>query len=143
MSASRAPDNRTSTAASWRRAVVCLLILFAAIAPAARAACELDRLAGQLGTNGADSAITVTGGSLGLTSGRDCSCCLDEAQGYRMQAPALATDGSLWLAPPTPPAVSAASSSLTLRTAFLGPVMRRHALPPTERVFRRVPRLLV
>jgi hypothetical protein len=129
---------------NWRRAIVCLLILVAAFAPAARAACDLERLTAQLGTNGADSPVAATErGSLGATPCADGSWCRDEPTALMRQAPAPATDGSLWLPLATPAAGGAEYPFLTLRTAFLGPVARRHAVPPTERAFRRVPRLLI
>lgn len=137
--------NGICIASRWRRAIISLLLVVAAFAPVARAACAFEHLTGHLGSNDTVSAtaeVAITGFYAPAPSD-DESCCGNEPDLFLAQAKAPTPDASFGLLTPGAHVAPGADHTPKFRAAVPGPIWPRRALAPVEPVFRRVPRLLI
>lgn len=128
-----------STVVEWRRALLVALMLAIGFAPVAKAACDVEVLAAQIG--GAATALE-SGADAPLPHDDGGTCCDHAPQAIVVPAKLPVADATLVLSL-VGPYVTPAEIGFTTRTAVLGPVGRRDAAAPPEPVFRRVPRLLI
>lgn len=128
-----------STVAKWRRALLVALMLAIGFAPVAKAACDFEALAAQLG--GTATALE-SGFNAPLPHDDDGTCCDHEPRAVVVPAKLPIADATLVLSL-AGASVAPAAIGFTTGTAVLGPVRLRATAAPPEPVFRRVPRLLI
>jgi hypothetical protein len=130
---------KRSIAARWRRALLGALMLVLAFVPVAKAACDLEALAVQLGSAG----VALKIASEALSPHDDEALCCDHEPGaFVVQAKSPIADATLL------PSAAAAhldigDRPLYVRAELPSSIYRTHAAAPPEPVFRRVPRLLI
>jgi hypothetical protein len=129
-------------AATWRQALVSVLIVLMTFAPIARAACDYEHVADIGHSSGTD-----TQAASGATDNPDSSdlesCCNGSVHAISEHARTAAVDASVGPGTPTLHTLSTASASLSQYRVRLDPIRRQHPLPPVEPAFRRVPKLLI
>jgi len=129
-------------AATWRQALVSVLIVFTAFGPIARAACDFEHVANVIDGSGTDTHAPSVEADDPDSSDLE-SCCSDSVHAISEHVRTAAVDANVAPSTSTLHALSAAFSSLSLSRVRPDPVARRHPLPPPEPAFRRVPKLLI
>jgi hypothetical protein len=139
--------NRIYATSKWRRAVVGVLLVVAAFAPVAGAACAFEHLAGHIGSQDPVSATAEVAIAWSYeptpSPCDDESCCGLEPDLFLAQAKAPTPDASFGLWTPGADMARWGRHAPAVRAAVSGPVSRRRTPAPVEPVFRRVPRLLI
>lgn len=139
MSRNRTPLVRLSRLATWRQALVSLLIALTAFAPIARAACDYEHVA-----NAIDGIGTHTHGvSDDPDSSPLESCCSERVDAISEHVRTAAVDASVGPTTPTLHTPFAGFSSSSRHGVRSDLVRARHPSPPPESAFRRVPKLLI
>jgi hypothetical protein len=127
-------------AKSWRAALGWVLAALLCIAPAAKAACDIEALSGP--GHGEERVVASTAAAHAGLAGGDW-CCADVPGSVTEHTRPMAGDGGLVPLSPAPALAPAASWYLVISAVRADEAPLRTSLPPVERVFRRVPKLLI
>lgn len=117
-----------------------MLIALVSFAPIARAMCDIELLSG---TGHSDTYVAAVAGVTNPDSAKRDLCCADLPDSVTERTGPAAFDNGVTPSVPALPDLSPASSYLASPVAQLGDTTRRTPLPPVERAFRRVPKLLI